>query len=82
MPSFLKAISGFVTGLGIWKYVALIGAAFSFIGGIYIKGRKDANAKQARKQAEAYKDARKDIDQADIAPDANTAREWMSERKK
>ena len=49
---------------------ATVGAVVA-IAGAYIKGRRDAADKAAQKAAEAYKDTRKRIDDADYIDDAS-----------
>lgn len=63
-----------------WAAVAALAAGLA----LYLKGRSDASAKAAAKESAAYRDTRKDMDdaQANLGDDPAALRDWLRERAK
>ena len=61
-----------------WAPIAALAAGLL----LYLKGRSDASAKAAAKDAAAYRDTRKDMDDAqdDVGILPDDARRWLRDR--
>lgn len=67
-----------MTDLYVWGGV-LVTLILSALG-IYRAGGKASQNKADRDNLEAYKDTRKEMDDAEIGNDPDAARRWLSER--
>lgn len=61
----------------LWKPLAAILA----FGWLRADARRDARLRAQRDALAGYRDTRERIDHADVAPDADAAREWLRRRK-